>query len=332
MVGAGCKGEKPGTPPVSTGSKGRTVGEAEGGPSKRTQSGTPEAADANPPMPERLVALEDNTVQQEELLRAGKDALARDDTDKAVAAFEELSSTGPMSGDRVSGAIALADLLMDRGQSAKAIGRLEPIVQRAPPIPELAYMLGRCYKEVGKREKAILAYQEALRLQPLLLQAHIEIGGLQQERGETELSAQAFLYYERSIYRYGKILEDAAAHPTDKIKICEAFSFLPDDRAAEALIGALSDRNAKVRVAAAEAVGEVGTHPMLPRLREARAVAADDAELAQTLEAAISKIEATPANAEERIGPTFQGSKETGDDGDAGIRAGDADTGPEPGK
>lgn len=274
------------------------------------------------PGPARLTDFEPSTPEQVTLLEAAKSALDAGDNDRATAAFEQLANTGPISGARTTAAIALADIYTEQGKIDEAVALLSALQKKAPPHAELAYVLGRAQKAAGKREAAIFSYREALRHQPLLLQAHIEIGGMYGELGETDLAAKAFLDYETSVYRYAKILDDPAAHPTDKIKICDAFSFLPDDRAAESLLGALDDAHPDVRVAAATAVAEVGTKPMLPRLRELLAVANEkDPRLAKALTEAIAKIEVAADDGSERIGPGKLDARPADDEPDAGPKA-----------
>lgn len=250
------------------------------------------------------------TDEQRALLSRGKQALLSGQDDAAIAAFEELQRTEPVSGERVSAAIALADLYRQRGRLAEAIPLLEQIQAKVPPTAELLYVLARLYKEQRRREEAILTFQEAVRLNPLLLQSHIEVGGLLLELGEDERSAASFKTYETMIYKYSKLLEDPLTHPTDKQKIALAFSFLPDDRALEALHEALLDRDRQVRISVAEALGEVGGPSSLPRLRELRAALADDPGMAEALDRAIAKIEASSEaqedpNPDDHAGPNF---------------------------
>jgi tetratricopeptide (TPR) repeat protein len=255
-----------------------------------------EAPDAARPDALRPVDFEPATTEQIALLAAGKKAGEAGDTPRAIQAFEQLATDGPVSGVRASGVIALADLHCDAGEASKGIAVLTQFEGRAPPLAELLYVLGRCHQIAGQREAAIFSYGEALRLQPLLLRAHIEMGGMYGELGEAELSGQTFLAYERAVYRYAGILEDPDAHPADKLKICEAFSYLPDDRAVRVLLIATNDSHADVRVAAAHALGEVGSADLLGTIRQRQSeVAKADPALAQALAEAANKIEAAPA-------------------------------------
>lgn len=253
------------------------------------------AASAEAPAPDEH-GLWAPTEEQASLLQAGRQALDAGQLDAATVAFERLATTEPMSGDRLTGILVLADLYMERDRVPDAVKLLEPAVQAAPRVPELAFVLGRAYKLSGKLEKAILAFQETVRLNPLLMHAQVEIGGLYGQLGQQDKSAEAFLVYERQLYKYAATLEDPQAHPADKIKIAEAFSFLPDDRAAEALLKNVNDPVPLVRFAIIQALGETGTRAMLPDLERARddANAKDDPQTAQRLAIAIQKIKEAP--------------------------------------
>ncbi len=294
----------------------------EGSPAKPTPDVVP------PAEPARLVEFQPASAEQDALLLAGKKALDAGDDAAAQRAFEQLAASGPISGTRASGTIALADLYLDQGKVETAVKVLTDLQPLAPPHAELAYVLGRAQKAGGQREAAIFSYREALRLQPLLLQAHIEIGGMYGELGEADLAAKSFLAYETAVYRYAKILEDADAHPTDKLKICDAFSFLPDDRAGQALLGALQDKHRDVQFAAAEALGEVGTRPMVPQLRAlAETTKVDDPRLAAALLQSATRIETSPDDDEDRIGPKTLDAPPDGTDADADAGTPAADGG-----
>jgi tetratricopeptide (TPR) repeat protein len=271
----------------------------------------PGQAEANPRAAlerelDRLTALQEPTEEQRKLLGLGKLALDQGNTSQAVAIFEQLQDTGPMSGLKLSAAIALADLYSQRGEHKRAIELLERVHRRAPPTPELVFVLARCYKADGQLPQAIEVYREALRLQPLFLRAHVEIGGMLHELGKQEESGQAFLDYERAIYQYSALMEAADTHPSDKIKIAEAFSLLPDDRAAQALVGALDDPDLEVRVAVAQALGEIGSHGALEPLEEARRAVKDDPAWAKALDKAIAQIKASPKAQGAQVGPAFE--------------------------
>jgi len=297
-VGA-CKPEDPPPPltidrPLIVDETGRPVADA--GPADVAPP-TPTPPTEPPPAPEAPAdGLTEATSEQIALLGAAKEALNRDNPEAAIQGFEALARTEPMSGVKLTGVLALADLYTGTEQNDRAVALLEGAQAQAPKVAELPFVLGRTYKAAGKPEKAVLAFQEALRLQPMFLQAHVEIGGLFGQMGEGEKAAQAFLQYERELYKYAKLLEDSQTHPTDKMKIAEAFSLIPDDRAAEALLNDLRDPFRPVRFALVEALSEIGTRAAIPRLEEAAALAEKegDIELQQHILRAIHKIKGAP--------------------------------------
>ncbi len=267
----------------------------------RIKHGAPEPPKVEPPKEpavdavERITALQDPSPEQRKLMDVAKLALNSGDDNAAIAAFEQLQDTGPLSGLQLSAAIALADMYQAKNQHTKAIALLEKFQRRAPPTPELVFVLARAYKGEARREEAILAFGEALRMNPLLLQAHTEIGGLYHELGKGEDSAQAFLKYERAIYKYSKMLEAKDTHPTDKQKIAEAFSLVSDERAINALVKSLGDPDRITRLIITEALVEVAHQGHVPSLQEARASAEGDKEWAALLDQAIKQAKATPA-------------------------------------
>lgn len=297
----------------------KTDGETPRGDSLKPQgdqpSATHKASNAGAPQAKlpthsanRRDQLEDPSSTQLELLKAAKEALNSNQTTAALMALRTLQGDGPMSGTRVSGVIALTDLLMTEGQDAEALKIIEALYRDAPDIPEITFVLGDAYKANGRLAEATLAFQQALKQQPLLLRAHIEIGGLLQQQGQTEASGQAFLQYERAIYKYAKLLEDTQSNPTDRLKIAEAFGYLPDDRAVPALLEALDDPYPAVRLAVADALGEVGTPATTPQIEAFIKMYGDqDPSLKAALERALIKIKASPnQNADDRVSPTIE--------------------------
>ncbi len=288
---AACKEEPP--PPPITLEKPLVIDPSTAPPATAAQAPA-SAPDAAPDADE--YGLLPPTQEQESLLQAGRQALQAEQPEAAIAAFQRLAQSQPMSGARLTGLLVLADLYIERGQLTDALNLLEPAVTQAPRVPELAFVLGRTYKLSGKLEKAILAFEESVRLNPLLMHAQVEIGGLYGQLGQGEKAAEAFLAYERQLYKYAALLEDPQAHPADKIKIAEAFSFLPDDRAAEALLKNINDPVPVVRFAIIQALGETGTRAMIPALEAARdrANSQDDPQTAQRLAVAIERIKQAP--------------------------------------
>ncbi len=292
------------------------------GPSTTTNTATTNNPGTTTP-PATTVAVEDKkparptafpppTDEQKSLVQAAKDAFAAGNDDAAVLAFERLKETQPMSGLKATAILSLADGSIAAGEPQEAVNMLLEVQAQTPPFQEVEFMLGRAYKATGDKDKAILAFRESLKIQPMMLQAHVEIGGLLAEQGKGEESAQEFLKYETQIYKFAKVLEDPRANPQDKIAVAEALSFLPDDRAAEGLVSGLDDANRHVRLAVVRALVEVGTKSIVPALQraEGKALEAGDPEMQQLIRKALTRIgvaEEHPDNSagDAGVGPTF---------------------------
>jgi tetratricopeptide (TPR) repeat protein len=282
---------------------------------------TPEQAAEPPP-------LAADTDEQRSLIESAKRALAAGDPAAATEAFELLRRSEPMSGSKLTGVIALADVYLGQNDPKRALAIIAEAAEQVPPTAELAFVDGRAQKAAGDPRRAIVAFQTALALQPLLIHAHVELGGLYASIGDNERSAQAFLAYERGVYNFSKMLEDPEIHPDDKLKIIDAFGFVPDDRATLALLVALDDPDRPVRLAAAQELAEVGTRAALPKLEIARdtALSLGDKELGAAIDASITKIGESPeeptvdTDGNAGVGPTFI---KDGSEPDAGARASD---------
>ena len=276
------------------------------------ETGSPAGGSLNPPQlaPRASLELAPDTREQLGLLQAANQAFEQDSFEAGFQALELLSRTGPFSNSRLTGVVALADTYLQRGEIAAAIKILEAARSQAPAAAELVFVLGRAYKLAGKLEDALAAYQDVLLHQPLLLRAHVEIGGLYGALGKPTLAAETMLGYERKIIHFVNLLEGRATHPADKFKIIEAFSLLSDDQVLNSLIVSLKDRHQVIRLAAAEALGDVGTREVLPTLRSylSRVESGDDAQLVAMLRQSIRRLESQPSLGELEaggsVGPT----------------------------
>ncbi len=187
------------------------------------------------------------TPEQVELLMTAKADFLADNWDAAQVVFEKLATTGPISGPQVTAMIALAEIYKSKNETAKASALYMDLLARAPDIAEVQFIAGRSLAENGDTTKGIAAYEKAIALDDNYLQAFVELGGLYVKAGRTEDANKTFLLYEQRIYTMAKVLEDKTADPIYKLEILEIFSFVKDDRANQAIIGALVDPVPEVR-------------------------------------------------------------------------------------
>ncbi len=187
------------------------------------------------------------TEEQAALLLTAKADFLADNWDAAQVVFEKLATTGPISGPQVTAMIALAEIYKSKNETAKASALYMDLLARAPDIAEVQFIAGRSLAENGETTKGIAAYEKAIALDSNYLQAFVELGGLYVKAGRTEDANKTFLLYEQRIYTMAKVLEDKKADPSYKLEILEIFSFVKDDRANQAIIGALVDPAPEVR-------------------------------------------------------------------------------------
>jgi tetratricopeptide (TPR) repeat protein len=99
--------------------------------------------------------------------------------DEALAEYRESVRLLP---DFADATMNLGRLLAQRGQHEEAIGYLEASVKARPFAPAMRN-LARSLAAVGRTDDAIARFRDAIRLDPGNAQAHVELGGLLEQRG-----------------------------------------------------------------------------------------------------------------------------------------------------
>jgi len=105
-----------------------------------------------------------------ELWEAGLAALELEDLARAREAFGELLRERI---DDARGHLGTALLLANEGRETEAARSLERAAQRAPRLPETQYLGGLLAERRGEEAEALRWYQEALRLDPGFVMAHV---------------------------------------------------------------------------------------------------------------------------------------------------------------
>lgn len=251
--------------------------------------------------PAQTQGLGSGTPEQRELLVKAKVDFLANNWDAARVQFEKLARTGPMSGPQVTAMIALAEIYKDAGEDARAGALYQDLLARAPDIAEVQFIAGRYLAKSNETTQAIAAYERALQLDSNYLQAYVELGGLYVKAGRDEDANKIFLRYEQRIYALAKVLEDKAADPARKLEILEILSFVKDDRANQAIMGALSDPAPEVRERAVTLVEEFGMGASIQSIRE---MATDDPDgrVRLAAKAAIEHLAGAPVEGSK---PTF---------------------------
>ena len=237
-------------------------------------SGPDAAPDATAPSAAPAPGLTAPTAAQRDLLARAKVFLLAEDLAHAEPLFEELSETGPWSGERVSGAIALGDIYLQTGRPELALELYEGLLKQTPDLPEVHLVVGRALAQMGKQEEAILVLRRVLELQPLYLFVWVELGGLYQAMGKAQQSSEALLEYERKLYAMAKELESPLTPLAARLNGIEAFGMLEDDKATQTLVRIMrAAPEPQVRQAAAIALADARA---IEALADLRAVAKGD--------------------------------------------------------
>jgi len=218
------------------------------------------------PAPAPLLA--EGTPDQRSMLAKAKKHYLAGDLDKAESFFMVLVETEPLSSEVVSGAIALGDIYSSKGKTEDALEMYAGLLERAPNIPQVHYVVGRAYSDLELPDEAIEAYEHALELQPGMIFLWAELGNMYVLKGDEKKSAEMYLQHEREVYARATKLEDpSASTPQERLEIIDVFSFLGDDRVTQALVkAATSDPEFEVRKAAATALGDVLSVASVPVL------------------------------------------------------------------
>lgn len=201
----------------------------------------------------RLVSLPPGTPSQARNLEQGKALLQAGDKEAAQVHLQA-AAQGPMTGARVSALLALGDIYREEGRMAESVAIHEDAARIAVGVPEVQLQLGRAYVAVGRQAQGEEALRRAVKLEPRLLAAWVDLGALLTRQGRGKDAAEAFLTYEK--YLFALVEELRVGGEADRLAAVDALSLASDEQALEALVATLGDPADTVRAAAAEALGD----------------------------------------------------------------------------
>ncbi len=185
--------------------------------------------------------------EQIQLLVQAKSALLNQNWDAADGFFEKIVKTEPLSGEKVTAYIALANSYRDADKPKKAITLLKELDELGTKMAEVQFVLARAYSDMGETTAAIKAYEYTIKIQPEYLQAIVELAGNYLKAGRKEESEKMYYRYEKKIHNYSKILESDAATEPEQLQVLDVFNMLDDDRVNTAIVRGLSSRFPAVR-------------------------------------------------------------------------------------
>ncbi len=241
------------------------------GPAAEPVSGPPTApppaSQVAPPHALSAAELKPGTPSQLRALELAKRALAGGRDREALSHFQT-AMTGALNGTSLSASLAAAELLSQRdAEGAAAI--YERLLDEARFVPEVQFTAGRFFFVHGRTGSAKRALEASTLLQPDFLPGWVLLGTVQAQAGASIEAAATLTEYERRLNAAVRRANDMVLPPGDRLAALEVLALVDDDRATRALVTALRDPVAGVRVAAAELMAEDGSAEALQALAEA---------------------------------------------------------------
>jgi tetratricopeptide (TPR) repeat protein len=118
-------------------------------------------------------------------LRLGAAQLAAGHYAEAEKVFRDLVSAGdPLP----TGYVGLAQVLLRTGRAEEASEKLSIAQQKLGPNFLISYFRGLAFDRSGKREEAIAAFQDALKLDPNNAEAHLSLGKTEMSLGRLDVA------------------------------------------------------------------------------------------------------------------------------------------------
>ncbi len=121
--------------------------------------------------------------------------------DKSSAAYAVCMGSVKLDGDSTSGSFvsynAEGDLkeaseLVKKGESEKALSKIEGVLNNAPNFADAYFVQGLAYKNMEELDRAIAAYGQAITLDPDYVHAYNNRGLAYQQAGERDLAVADF--------------------------------------------------------------------------------------------------------------------------------------------
>ncbi len=224
-------------------------------------------------------ALKRGSDEQIQLLVQAKSAMLNEKWDAADALFEKIIKTEPLSGEKVTAYIALANSYRDANEPKKAIELLKQLDELGTKLAEVQFVLARAYGDMGESTASIKAYEYTVKIQPEYLQAIMELAGSYLKAGRKEESERMYYEYEKKVHNYAKILESDAATEPEQMQVLDVFNMLDDDRVNTAIIGGLKSKFPAVREECISLIRDFKLADTKPVLDQLKTIQTQDSDL-----------------------------------------------------
>ena len=176
---------------------------------------------------------------------------------EAVADFTKATTLTVDPELRANAWLGLGAAYGELGDHAHAVAAYEQVTVLRPDDPDAWRVLAEGMDAAGRHDRQAAALEHVIALDPDDLSAYLDLAGLDAAVGKTDASKDVYLRYETrrrdALVQLGKSKEADA-----RIAAAEALGGARDAGTARALVFALTDGNAGVRVACAESLGRIG--------------------------------------------------------------------------
>jgi len=175
----------------------------------------------------------------------------------AIEDFTKASVTATDPDLRANAWLGLGAAYGELGDHAHAVAAYEQVTVLRPDDPDAWRVLAEGMGAAGRRDRQAAALEHLIAVDPDDLSAYLDLAGLDVALGKADASKDVYLRYEtrrrETVVQLGK-----AKDPAVRAAAAEALGGARDAGTARALVLALTDKDAGVRVACAGALGRMG--------------------------------------------------------------------------
>jgi tetratricopeptide (TPR) repeat protein len=191
------------------------------------------------------------------LYAAGKAALADKRLAEAVDKFTRATAHAADPDLRANAWLGLGAAYGELGDHARAVAAYEQVTVLRPDDPDGWRVLAEGFAAAGKRDRQAQALEHVLALDPDDLSAYLDLAGLDVALNKAEASKDVYLRYEGR-RRDALLTLGKAKDPAARAAAADLLGGARDAATAKALVLALTDRDASVRLGCARALERIG--------------------------------------------------------------------------
>jgi tetratricopeptide (TPR) repeat protein len=191
------------------------------------------------------------------LYAAGKAALGDKRLAEAVEDFTLATAHAADPELRANGWLGLGAAYGEQGDHAHAVAAYEQVTVLRPDDADAWRVLAEGLAALGKRERQAMALEHVIAIDADDLSAYLDLAGLDAAIGKPEQSKDVYVRYE--VRRRDAVLTlGKNKDPKARAEAAEVLGGARDAGTARALVLALTDKDATVRLACAQSIGHIG--------------------------------------------------------------------------